>query len=350
MAKQAVEPGDRAYPYRDRAVARRGRLPRRARLGRVEGRRTRVRRGRRRGARAPQPGARDRSRSRGGARLQGPDRRVAARRRRRRAVPPRARDRSRSESRRGARDDRIAVAGAAASCAGWERVLKRVLFRLRGRGNVAEAKAWARLSRLYFDHLDDPEAGAAAASNARKIAPRDSDVAALITRTEGERQRRTHPRADPRGVARGARQIRSRAPHSCAVPSRVVTPTPRSSRRRRWSRSARRTPRWPRSTRSIACAASALPDAAARPRAVGAAPPQGRQHRARCADGARRAGRARARSDDARATPISTPASASTRPRCPRRSRSCAPSCAGLLGVHVAPVYRARRARRRRST
>ena len=67
----------------------------------------------------------------------------------------------------------------------WERVLKRVLFRLRGRGNLAEAKAWARLSRLYVDHLDDPQGGAAAASNARKIAPRDSDVAALITRTPG---------------------------------------------------------------------------------------------------------------------------------------------------------------------
>jgi tetratricopeptide (TPR) repeat protein len=72
----------------------------------------------------------------------------------------------------------------------WERVLKRVLFRLRGRGNVAEAKAWARLSRLYLDHLDDPQGGEAAASNARKISPRDSDVAALITRTQGEGQRR----------------------------------------------------------------------------------------------------------------------------------------------------------------
>lgn len=66
----------------------------------------------------------------------------------------------------------------------WERVLKRVLFRLRGKSSVAEAKAWARLARLYLDHLDDPQGGATAAATARKIAPRDSDVAALIARTE----------------------------------------------------------------------------------------------------------------------------------------------------------------------
>ncbi len=64
----------------------------------------------------------------------------------------------------------------------YERVLKRLLFRLRGRGNVSEAKAWARLARLYQDHLDDPQAGAAAAANARRIAQHDSDVAALIDR------------------------------------------------------------------------------------------------------------------------------------------------------------------------
>ncbi|MGE0401575.1 MAG: DUF4388 domain-containing protein [Kofleriaceae bacterium] len=74
-----------------------------------------------------------------------------------------------------------------------ERSLKRVLFRLRGKGNVAEAKAWARLSRLYLDHLDDPAAGAAAASTARKIAPKDSDVAALITRTESTRRNTLEP-------------------------------------------------------------------------------------------------------------------------------------------------------------
>jgi tetratricopeptide (TPR) repeat protein len=66
----------------------------------------------------------------------------------------------------------------------YERVLKRLLFRLRGRGNSAEAKAWARLARLYLDQLDDPQSAAAAASNARRIAPRDSDVHALVQRTE----------------------------------------------------------------------------------------------------------------------------------------------------------------------
>ncbi|MBS1119658.1 MAG: response regulator receiver protein [Deltaproteobacteria bacterium] len=66
----------------------------------------------------------------------------------------------------------------------YERVLKRLLFRLRSRGNLAEAKAWARLARLYFEQLDDRQAGAAAASNAHRIAPRDSEVVALTKRTE----------------------------------------------------------------------------------------------------------------------------------------------------------------------
>ena len=66
----------------------------------------------------------------------------------------------------------------------YERVLKRLLFRLRGRANAPEAKAWARLARLYLDHLDDPQSAAAAAANARRIAPRDSDVLALVQRTE----------------------------------------------------------------------------------------------------------------------------------------------------------------------
>jgi tetratricopeptide (TPR) repeat protein len=65
-----------------------------------------------------------------------------------------------------------------------ERVLKRLLFRLRGRGTTAEAKAWARLARLYLDHLDDPHGADAAAATARRIAPRDSDVQALIKRAE----------------------------------------------------------------------------------------------------------------------------------------------------------------------
>ena len=64
----------------------------------------------------------------------------------------------------------------------YERLLKRLLFRLRGRGTTAEAKAWARLARLYHDHLDDPQASAAAAANAKRISPKDSDVTGLIQR------------------------------------------------------------------------------------------------------------------------------------------------------------------------
>ncbi len=75
----------------------------------------------------------------------------------------------------------------------WERVLKRILFRLRGKSSVAEAKAWARLARLYLDHLDDPQGGATAAATARKIAPRDSDVAALISRTDQAAARTSEP-------------------------------------------------------------------------------------------------------------------------------------------------------------
>ncbi|MDQ3369617.1 MAG: hypothetical protein M3680_29665, partial [Myxococcota bacterium] len=66
----------------------------------------------------------------------------------------------------------------------YERVVKRLLFRLRGRGNAAEAKAWARLARLYIDHLDDPQGAAAAMANARRIAPRDSDVLAFLEQAE----------------------------------------------------------------------------------------------------------------------------------------------------------------------
>lgn len=73
----------------------------------------------------------------------------------------------------------------------YEKVLKRLLFRLRGRGSAAEAKAWVRLAELYFEHLDDPEAGAAAAANARRISPNDSDVLPLIQRTAARLRRDT---------------------------------------------------------------------------------------------------------------------------------------------------------------
>jgi hypothetical protein len=73
----------------------------------------------------------------------------------------------------------------------YEKVLKRMLFRLRGRGSAAEAKAWVRLAELYFDHLDSPEAGAAAAANARRISPNDRDVLPLIQRTAARLRRDT---------------------------------------------------------------------------------------------------------------------------------------------------------------
>jgi len=68
-----------------------------------------------------------------------------------------------------------------------ERILKRLLFRLRGTGNVAEAKAWSRLARLYLDHLDDPQSGTAAISNATRIAPHDTDVRGLIARADAHK-------------------------------------------------------------------------------------------------------------------------------------------------------------------
>jgi hypothetical protein len=64
-----------------------------------------------------------------------------------------------------------------------ERSLKRVLFRLRGKGNAPEAKAWVRMARLYLDHLDDRAAANAALANAQKIAPNEPDVLALVERT-----------------------------------------------------------------------------------------------------------------------------------------------------------------------
>ncbi len=75
----------------------------------------------------------------------------------------------------------------------WERILKRVLFRLRGKSTVPEAKAWAKLARLYLDHLDDPASGSAAAATARKIAPNDTDVKALVARTAQTKRAPTEP-------------------------------------------------------------------------------------------------------------------------------------------------------------
>ncbi len=65
-----------------------------------------------------------------------------------------------------------------------ERLLKRLLFRLRGRGTPAELNAWLRLAWLYLEHLADPQAAAAAAANARRIAPGDEGVVAFAERAE----------------------------------------------------------------------------------------------------------------------------------------------------------------------
>lgn len=74
-----------------------------------------------------------------------------------------------------------------------ERILKRLLFRLRGTQGAAEISAWTRLAKLYIDHLDDPAAGAAAVANAKKLAPRHPDVIALLTRTETHRRNTFDP-------------------------------------------------------------------------------------------------------------------------------------------------------------
>lgn len=60
-----------------------------------------------------------------------------------------------------------------------ERVFKRVQFRLRGKGGAVEAAGWIRLAMLYIEHLDDPASAALAVQNAKKLAPRDPEIAAL---------------------------------------------------------------------------------------------------------------------------------------------------------------------------
>jgi tetratricopeptide (TPR) repeat protein len=97
----------------------------------------------------------------------------------------------------------------------YEKVLKRLLFRLRGRGTTLEAKAWARLGALYFDELDDPKGGMIAVANARRISPDDSAVMPLVQRTTARTRRDTleparagwrDPLGDPRS---GAALVRS---------------------------------------------------------------------------------------------------------------------------------------------
>jgi tetratricopeptide (TPR) repeat protein len=68
-----------------------------------------------------------------------------------------------------------------------ERLLKRHLFRLRGKGGALEASGWLRLARLQLDHLDDPAAAVAAAANAKRLAPRDEAALELFARADKKR-------------------------------------------------------------------------------------------------------------------------------------------------------------------
>lgn len=73
----------------------------------------------------------------------------------------------------------------------YERVLKHLLFRLRGKSSADEIKAWLRLAELYFEQLDDPKAGAAAVASARRISPQDGAVLQLAQRAAARIRRDT---------------------------------------------------------------------------------------------------------------------------------------------------------------
>ncbi|HEX8112457.1 MAG TPA: tetratricopeptide repeat protein, partial [Kofleriaceae bacterium] len=73
----------------------------------------------------------------------------------------------------------------------YEKLLKQLLFRLRGKAPADEVKAWLRLAELYFDQLDDAKAGAAAMANARQLTPDDPDVQRLSRRASGRIRRDT---------------------------------------------------------------------------------------------------------------------------------------------------------------
>lgn len=80
-----------------------------------------------------------------------------------------------------------------------ERIFKRVLFRLRGKSHVIGASAWARLARLYLDHIEDPQGAAAAINTAKRLAPTHPEVVELLRRTE-----RREPPEPPRAGWREA--------------------------------------------------------------------------------------------------------------------------------------------------
>jgi tetratricopeptide (TPR) repeat protein len=174
----------------------------------------------------------------------------------------------------------------------YERLLKRLLFRLRGRGTTAEAKAWGS-PRAPLSRPPRRSAG-----QRRGGCEREAD------QPEGLRRHRPDPARQPqrtaaRGLARGAARSaigrgagqdhRGERARRCRVPGRGHDGRA-AHRRRPDGEGLRDAPR----------ADDLDPRAAARSRSVGAAPPQGRQPRARWPDRAGRARGPRDRADDAR--------------------------------------------------
>jgi hypothetical protein len=92
-----------------------------------------------------------------------------------------------------------------------ERVLKRTLFRLRGKGGAAELAGWTRLARLYLEQLDDPAAAAAAIANAKRLAPDDRDVRQLVARAAKLPAQRTGWREALADTSSGAALVRTTA-------------------------------------------------------------------------------------------------------------------------------------------
>jgi len=84
----------------------------------------------------------------------------------------------------------------------YERLLKRLLFRLRGRGTPEETSGWVRLAQLYLDHLGDRTSAVAAAANARRIAPWDEDVVGIVERIEAQAEQEAQAAAPAAPVGR----------------------------------------------------------------------------------------------------------------------------------------------------
>ncbi len=219
-----------------------------------------------------------------------------------------------------------------------ERVLKRQLFRLRGSGGAAEALGWARLARLYLDHLDDAAAGATAAQHAAKLAPKHADIAQLVARVEAARQdaqsaRRAGWREALEDTDAGAAGLvpfdGSERPRRC-----------RLSRRLDDGRARYRRPHDGGALRAASRSRAGRAGAPARGGAMGAAPSPRGHARARQPVRAGRAGGARDRADDPRRGRCRRGRAA--RRRCASagvREAARAAAFAGVLGVPMAPVY-----------